>query len=323
MKKFIYLLSIISLLFGCQRQEVNINELNDYYLSLTKSSEKENKVYFQNVSFDFQNMKGVESDEVDRDSQYPLFVYDKDNNRYLYSSKDESGDDHIYVYDLNSNKEIHLDLGIWGVNYILIRENDYIVVAAKNETEILAMYSIDKNTLDFKEIELPKDIHDDMSIWQIAYIPQNDGLILQTFSVNEEWQVRDKWNNETHEYTDEMLTPYYHYSYTDSEFKYLFKLDMPQSDGILSNGKDVLVALNYINDKDKCVIRYNLENGELTTEKYAKSLYLGFYLDNEGRYVYAIGDKIHKYDTYTGEDRTLNIDFPFEGYNSNYILVRK
>ena len=323
MKKFIYLLGIISLLFGCQSQTVTIPELSDYYLSITKSSGNKNKVYYQNVSYDFEKMKTSESENIERTSQYPIFVYDQKYNRYIYSSKDESVDDHIYVYDVKSNKEIHLDLGIWGINYILIRDNDYIVVAVKNKTQVLSLYSIDKETLSFKEIELPKDIHDDMSIWQVAYIPQTDGLVLQTYSIDEEWTTRDEWNSQIHDYTDDMEVPYYHYLYTDKGFEFLFKLDIPQSDGILSNGKDILVEVFYEDDNKKHVIRYNIENDNIEKEQYLKSLNLGFYLDDEGRYIYALGDNIHKYDTYTGEDTILNIAFPYEGYNSNYVLVRK
>ena len=323
MKKLICLFNIISILFGCHNQTNYISELSDYYISITKSSEQGNKVMYQNVSYDFETLKSTESENVERSSAYPIFVFDQKYNRYIYSSKDESGNDHIYIYDIESNTETHLDLGIWGVNYILIRENDYIVVAVKNKTQILTMYSIDKLTFDFKEIELPTDIHNDMSVWQAFYIPQTDGLIIQTYSVDEEWILRDEWNTQNHAYLEDMEIPYYHYLYTDQGFEFLFKLDMPQSDGILSNGHDVLVALNYINKDDQCVVRYNLESEEISTEEYAKSLNLGFYLDNEGRYVYALGDNIHKYDTYTGKDTVLDITFPYEGYNSNYVLVKK
>lgn len=323
MKKMMYVLFTLTLICGCQDEQILIPELNDYYLSTTKSSEIDNKVYFQNVSFDFENFTTLKSDNIERNSQYPLFIYDSEYHRYLYSTKNENNEDNIFIYDINSKKEMNIDLEIWGVNYILVRKDDYIIVAVKNNTQTFAMYSVDKKTLEFIEIELPKDILDDLSVWQIAYIPQNDGLILQTYSINEEWQVRDQWNNETHDYRDDLLTPYYHYLYTDSKFEYLFKLDMPQSDGLLSNGKEVLVALNYINDNDKCVIRYNLDSKELTTEKYISSLNSVFYLDNNGRYIYVIGYNIHKYDTYTGEDEVLDVEFPFEGYNSNYILIKK
>lgn len=297
MKKIICFLSFVILLFGCQQRE-SIPELNDYYLSITKSSEDEYGVYFQNVSFDFETLKTVESESVERNSQYPLIVYDQKYNRYIYSAKDENtNDDQVYVYDLNTKKETHIDMEIWGVNYIIVRDNDYIVVAVKNNTQLLSLFSIDKETLSCKEISFPNDIHDDMSIWQVAYIPQNDGLILQAYSISEEWKIRDQWNTEVHDANVDLLVPFYHYLYTDSQFEYLFSLEMPQSLGVLSNGKDILVAQNSVNDEDDKVIRYNIENKEMTTEEHAKTLNLGFYLDDEGRYVYAIGDNLHKYDT--------------------------
>lgn len=323
MEKIFKFICCCILLCGCQKKVDNIPELSDYYLSLTKSSEKGNKVYFQNVSFDFENMNTIESKNIERDSQYPLLVFDKENNKYLYSAKTEEGDDHLYIYDVGEENETHIDLDIWGINYILIRENDYIIVAVKNETEVLSLFSIDKETYSFKEIEIPKDIHEDMSVWQVAYIPQNDGLILQTYSIEEEYKIRDEWNSQEHDYTEDMKVPYYHYLLTDEGFEFLFELKMPQSDGILSNGKDVLVEVFYENDNEKHVIRYNIENESMEKEKYAKSLKLGFYLDNEGRYVYAIGNNIHKYDTFTGKDEILNIEFPYEGFNSNYVLVNK
>lgn len=322
MKKMKYLMLVVLLLCGCQKP-VN-NELADYYISLTKSSSDGENVYFQNVAFDFANNETTQSEVMIRNSQYPLIVYDQKYDRYIYSAKYE-GDDHIYIYDADTQEEKHLDLGIWGVNYILIRNNDYIVVGVKNETRIFTLYSIDKETFEYKELALPKDIHDDISAWQVVYIPQNNGLIIQAYGENEDSLIMDEWNSmDWTERPSDLVVPYYHYLYTDEKgFEYLFQFDMPQSIGLLSNGKDVLVAANFGHYDKKCVIRYNIESKELTTEDKLKRLNAGIYLDNEGRYIYAIGKKMYKYDTYTGEEHQLDYNFPSKGYNSNYALVRK
>ena len=71
-----------------------------------------------------------------------------------------------------------------------------------------------------------------MSVWQVAYVPETDGLVLQTYSESEEYTLRDKWNSaENHSEGKELEIPFYYYQYENGKVKYLFEQKMPQSNG--------------------------------------------------------------------------------------------
>lgn len=324
MKRKGYLLILSLLLSGCFNSDSS-KELNNYYISMTKSGQHGENVYFQNNTFDFETGNLEESEVKSRTSQYPVVIFDKEYNRYIYSAKEKRGyDDHIFVFDNKSNEEIHIDLGIWGVNYILSREKDYIVVGVKNKTHRFGLFSIDKKTLKSTELKLPTDFAKDLSVWQVAYVPQTDELILQVESESDSYERIDKWNKDDDREVSEPWCMYYHYLMkNDNTFEFLFEMEMACSLGIISNGKDVLIE-RFSNYEDlKGVYRFNIENKKLEKEENVENLDRSFYLDNEGRYLYELGNKIMQIDTQTKEHKNLDIEFPFHGYMSNFIIVRK
>lgn len=323
MKKILCIIVCLFSLVACAHEKGE-SELYDYYISMTKSSQKGDVVYFKNVSFDFETKETVETDEIVRNSQYPLMVYDQKYNRYLYTKKDDSGyDDHIYIYDVIKDEEIHIDMDIWGANYIIIRENDYAVIGVKDWTHQLSLFLINKDTFEFEEIAIEYNGIVDLSVWQASYVPQTNDLILQAYSVSDSYERLDAWNNEEIHKDYDLFQNYYYFIYTDEGIEFLFELESPQGDGIISNGKDILVYAPCKEDQSKKVFRYNIETKEMKHEEHLQTLKSGFLLDEEGRYIYCIGDNIHKYDIYTGEDEVLDIKFPADGFKSNFILVKK
>lgn len=322
-KSLIYVV-LLFVLCGCQSNTKN-NELSDYYLSMTSSSQvSDTEILVENQIYDFEEDVSISHDKFTLTAQYSLAVYDKKDNAILYSAKDASGeDDQVFLYDIETKQTKQLTNNLWGINYIIPRDNDYLVVGVPFKSHILCLWTIDRNTKKVSQVEIPNNDHDDMSVWQIAYIPQTNDVVIQAYSDSEQYEISHKWNSiEEHEESEELSVPYYHYIYKDGEAKYLFTKIMPQSDGLVSNGKDVLIAVNSKVNGDY-LMKYNLDNNKLETLKNISGLGRVFYLDTAGEYVYAFKNGVGRKNINTGEEEWLDTHFKDLGSYSNYIFLKK
>lgn len=326
MKKYLFLgfSLMLVLLSGCKSQGGK-DELSNYYLSLTSSEQvKEDEVSVVNQVYDFETDSTKTSEPYTLTSQYSLAVYDQKDNAILYTVKDSGGkNDQVFKYDIKSKKTEQLTDFLWGINYIIPRENDYIVVGVPFESKILSLYSIDRKTKKAEHIAIPDEKHDDMSVWQVAYIPQTGDVVIQTYSDSEQYKLTDKWNSSSEDHQGkDLIIPFYHYIYRDHKVKYLFEEDMPQSFGLVSNGKQILIAINSQENGDS-LLKYDLEQSKLEKVEKVNGLGRVFYLDNASQYLYAFNNGIVRKDINTGKEEWLDSTFKDSGYYNNFILLRK
>lgn len=314
------------MLTGCQTSEKK-TELENYRLVTSNASKlNENQIVVENNTYDFGKDKMNSAKyKIDSTAQLNFAVVDDKGKAVLYSAKDEKGNDEVYRYDLETKKVEQLTENFWGISSIIPRENDYIVVGVPqtpNDSKVFMLWSIDRNTKEVKHIELSNDKHKDLSVWQAAYIPETDGLILQTYSESEEYALRDKWNNkENHSEGTELETPFYYYQYENGKVKYLFEKNMPQSTGLVANKNDVLFGVQSDVNGD-CVYRYNLKEEKEEKVKGLERLDKTFYLDKESNYLYKFNGKIGKVDLKTGKEEWLDNQFK-EYYFTDYRLVKE
>lgn len=326
-RKYILLIALSAImLMGCKASETK-SELSDYYLSLTSSSRiNENEISVENHIYDFEtNKMNTENYKMNLTAKYSLAVYDDKGKAVLYSAKDVNGNDEVYRYDLKTKKSEQLTDNLWGINYIEPREKDYIVVGVPqipHDSKVLMLWSIDRNTKEVRNIEIPHDKYKDISVWQVAYVPETDGLILQTYSDSEAYELQDKWNSmEEHPKDKELTNPFYYYQYVNGEMKYLFEKDMPQSMGIVANRNDILFAVQSEIEGNN-VFRYNIKDNKVDKMKSLETLEKVFYLDEKSENVYRFNGKIGKINLKTGKEEWLDSNFK-ESYFNNYMLLKK
>lgn len=323
MKKAIILCLSFFLLCACTIQSDYEKELSKYYLSLTSSSQiDENTVGVENQIFDFENKKQTTHEKYQLTAQYSLAVYDDKEHAILYSAKDQNNDDQVYFYDVKTKKTTQLTDFLWGINYIIPRDEDYIVVGAKQKTHILALWSIHKKTHTIKQIEIPHDKYNDMYAWQVAYIPQTNDLVIQATSDSLEYELMDKWNSQDEHEGEDLNIPFLHYIYRDNKMEYLFTIEMPKGNGLVSNGKQILVAIQS-QDHGNQLISYDLETKKQTKLEKVTGLGRVFYLDNKGEYLYAFLNGIVRKNIYTGKEEWLDYNFKDAYYYNNFILLKK
>ena len=129
-RKYILLIALsVVMLTGCKTSETK-SELSDYYLSMTNSSRiNENEISVENHTYDFEKDKMNSAKyKIDLATQFNFAVVDDKGKAVLYSAKDEKGNDEVYRYDLETKKTEQLTDNLWGINSIIPRENDYIVI---------------------------------------------------------------------------------------------------------------------------------------------------------------------------------------------------
>ena len=319
MKKLILLLMSVFMLFGCQ-QTTGENELNQYYLSF--SSINSSKISGTNYVFDFKTNKTIKSENIQLESQYTLLVYDYESDCILYTSNSsQTGCDNIYFYNPKDQSSKLLTTQLNAINYIIPREDDFIILANPVDKREICLYKMDKKTYELQEIVLPHDQYNDMSSWNVFYIPQTDEVVIEAYSESEDYALLDKWNNEDHTIDEDFSSPYYFYIYGDGdEAEYLIEYEMPQPLYMVSNGKDILFEIYH---KDE-VYRYNRETKEVSKEKVLKSLAGVFYMSNNGQYLYQISNdkKIVKVD-YNNKE-TIALPYELDIYDAvNCILSKK
>lgn len=325
--KQILLLTVTALMLtGCQTSEKK-SELTDYRLVTSNAGRlNENQIVVENNTYDFEKDKMNSAKyKIDLATQFNFAVVDDKGKAVLYSAKDEKGNDEVYRYDLETKKTEQLTDNLWGINSIIPRENDYIVTGVPqtpdNSKEFM-LWSVDRGTNKIKQIEIPHDKHKDMSVWQVVYVPETDGLVLQTYSESEEYTLRDKWNSmENHSEGEELEIPFYYYQYENGKVKYLFEQKMPQSNGLVANKNDILFGVQSDVNGDS-VYRYNLKEDKTEKVKGLERLDKVFYLDEASEYLYKFNGKIGKVDLKTGEEEWLDSQFK-EYYFTNYRLVKE
>src|SRR5690606_6194782 len=125
--------------------------------------------------------------EIEYTSQYPLGHYDKANNLIYYTKStpmDTTADlfgDQIFVTDLNTNEEKQLTTDLFAVNYIIPVEEHIFFVARPQDSNVLRLGSINRNT---GEISYwgNKDTINDVIIETISVNQYNRKIYVSTYS---------------------------------------------------------------------------------------------------------------------------------------------
>lgn len=302
-------------------------ELSDYYLSQTSAAFLDGgQMLVKGQKSDFETNSSKATEEycfTEKVSGHTVTVYDPKDNAILYTVQGVDGyHTQIVKYDVESQKTEQFVDYAWGIHRIIPRENDYVIVGISLESNALSLYSIDRETKEITGVPMPDDKHDDLSVWQASYIPQTGDIVIQAYSESEQNKLTDEWNNLSEEEKQkDLVIPFYHYIYRDNRVEYLFEKDMPQSNGLISNGKEVLVGVQSY-EQGESVLRYDMRQSELKEVEHIKNLDGAFYLDNAGRYVYTNEEYVVRKDVDTGEEETLDYDVDYIDGNGGFLLKK-
>lgn len=327
LKRVIGACMALSLLCACSPQ----NELSQYHFTnLSYAYMGEKQFFAETCVYDFESDKTTTKDkyflDIEGRDEYPIGAYDSKENTIIYSAKDKQDNNQVYVYDIQSKNTTQLTNESLEITNIIPRNNDYIVIGSnKKENDLLSLYSIDKKTHDVKQIEVtdPDGKYDDLSVWQIGYVPQTDGIIIQAASNSEEYKLTDEWNKQEEHETKDINIPFYHYYYHDGQLDYLFTKEMPKANGkLISNGKEVLVGV-ISDDNGMYTIKYDIENQKQEEIGTVADLSRAFYLDDDGQYLYTFESQMVRIKIEDGETETLDYSLKYSKNFDNFMLVKK
>ena len=299
---------------------------NGYVMSFTASYANGNELLIENLSYDFstREMSKQTKFEVELPDaiQRTYSVYDEKGKAVIYVTMDEEGNEQVYLYDINTKKQILLVDSLTDIHHIIPRKNDYIINAVNTKTQEPILLAVDKQTYDLHRIEIPDDKYDDMYAWQIFYIPQTDELVIQATSNLLGLEIQNEWNSVSQHKTEEIYIPYSHYLYHDDEIQYLFTEEMPPNTGLVSNGKQVLVRVKSKANGDQ-LICYDINSGEKKVSDNMHNLDNILYVDDYCNYMYAFDNGIIKEDIFTEEEEKIGYEFKELFNYQNCFLYKK
>ncbi len=182
LKKFFVLVvvSFFLLFTGCQKCS------KEPYLSITVTAEiSETEMQMTNYCYDVQSNKLKEVAKVQYYSQYPLSVYDKQNDVLYYSYRvhednDKYGDQ-LFCLDLKTNESKQLTSDIFAINDIIPVNDVVYLLAAIKGSPILKPIIYDKATGKLCVL----NENDNLEFDKIAYDFQNDTLFVSAYNYDD------------------------------------------------------------------------------------------------------------------------------------------
>lgn len=275
------------------------NKSENAYISITATHEtKQNNVLESTIyQYDLTSEKCKRIASVPYTSQYPLAVYQADENCIYYTAAHGSNGDQLFRYDCSSGESKMLTKNFFAINNIFpVADNLYLVGADKDDYVRLYIYN-KKN----KSIQRIKSPHG-QTITTANIDPHSGKIYIATDSLEEEYAVAEKQKNgidntvfciESNKYkklfrTDKKYVrtilpcrDYLFYLSADRLFppKQVLELknysisdknnDVPDATPDLINdiGQGIYYdaskkTLYYINSAENCLIRHNLETNQ-------------------------------------------------------------
>jgi hypothetical protein len=199
-------------LFGCsdkkeestQQQEENIE-----YLSITETYEDYSGTMLSNVNLINLEGNGVNDTKVhtvEYASQYPLTVYDKQNDIIYYSERvyvDDDYGDQLFSYNIETKESVQLTDNIYAINYIY-PVGDYIyMLGAMQNTHYLTIMKYDLNTKEFSVFDNDSKWNFDLLIYDVY----GDRLYATACDAKEEEDCRESYNSRPEEEYDDNYVP--------------------------------------------------------------------------------------------------------------------
>ena len=186
-KCVILILSLTVLFTGCQKRS------KDPYLSITVTTEiSETEMQISNYYYNIQSDKLEEAARVQYYSQYPLSVYDKQNNVLYYSyrvvEENNQYGDQLFCLDLETNESKQLTSDIFAINNIIPANDVVYLLAAMKGSGALKPAIYDKKTGDLRVLN--KD--DNLNFDRIAYDFQNDTLFVSACNYDDLYKVLEE-----------------------------------------------------------------------------------------------------------------------------------
>lgn len=184
-KRIILIVAGIIVIFFLVYNYTRIEDIDDIkeekYISFLVTSEDERNHSLNTRTFEY----SFEMQQINLKStlpyyaQYPLSVYDMDNDCIYYSHRDESQCDQLYQYNLNTKKNIKLTNNLFAINYIFpIEDSVYLGAVYKNKRVI--------TLLKYENGELTQLLeNDDLFVQNINYNPDTHMIVFNTYSNTE------------------------------------------------------------------------------------------------------------------------------------------
>ncbi len=176
------------------------------YLSITETYEDSSGMMMSNANYidvDDENINEIKIHTVEYSSQYPLTVYDKQNDLIYYSERvyDDDNDygDQLFSYSRETKESVQLTDNIYAINYIY-PVGDYVyMLGAMQGTHYLTIIKYDLNT---KELS----VFDNDGKWNfdlLVYDVYGDRLYATACDVKEQEDCTEAYNSRPEEKEDD------------------------------------------------------------------------------------------------------------------------
>lgn len=321
-KWFLFSLCII-VLSSCANEPTKNDELSSYSLSYTTTTKD---LVLSNSIYDFENDTTKELLQIKLDAKYSLTVYDDYANQVLYTKDDGTNNNQIYAIDIKTQEEKKLTTNLYGVNYIIPRKNDILVVAIGKGDHFISLWSIDRQTMEMEKISIP-DQPSDMNIFTVAFNPDDESIVFEAYSEEERSKKMNTWNklDPSKAKTTELEFDTYFYRYKDN-VELLFEKTMPQSLQLIANKNIVLYSVDNDTKEQEC---FYYDINEKTEKKIdsdtIKNIGKIIKLSDDNQYIYSVSDnKIFQTNIDTNEKSALEqYHLQIDEYMNNCLLIKK
>ena len=281
--KTLLLLGICFCLTSCEHVE------KEAYFSFTLTCEDQNGIHSEVYHFGLIDEGISKITDIPYTSQYPLTVYDKQNNFVYYSAKDETGKaDQMFYYDVETKKSRKLTKDFFAINYIIPYDAKIFIAGVVKGSEYIAvrpfLYDIETETL--QDLTWDEDLH--LSV--INFDPLNREFILSGYSASDDSK---RIQNQDHiAYKPGLNTVI---KFKDDDHSILYETDGVEIQSAVSNqGK------YYISEDHNTI--YKIEGSKKSKELLSGDAMIYFesvvHITEDERYIYYFnGSGLYKYDT--------------------------
>lgn len=311
-------------LVGCHKESNSIPE--GLYLSftvthgVTGSDGFESDVYYFNL--EEQEVKKIAT--VPYTSQYPLAVYDANDNVVFYSAQDPNVSerkDELYCYNISTEKTQKLTSTLTAINYIIPRMDTIILGAIDDQSNKgLGIKVYDKITGDLKILPWNEDDFID----NMTYNPLTDTVVFSCSSLKEKYKVLDLAN-------DAGIEPYgvNNYVYLLNEEKYNLQFEVAEGyiENLVADNKAIYYQLAkgiYLKEGEYFHYRYDLDTHE--TAQIDSGLKNGrtVYVDEERQEIYYVnGAELAMINLDSKHKKVIYSTVASESYINNAHIVNK
>lgn len=192
------IIAVCCFLFGCSnidsKKEEKENADSEYIsISVSQYNVPDNidsgyntSIFFYDIETSTLEKKGT----VPGMSQYPLAVYEKQDNVIYYSMESKDGRDQVYKMDCETGNSEQLTNNLSAINYIIPLEEKLFIVAKIAGSDLLVPTVINKDS----QCQTAKEsfqLRQDHFIWILDYNPYINKLVFSTMSDKERRTLSD------------------------------------------------------------------------------------------------------------------------------------